>query len=141
VTVKGARIVQKVDGLWIYPTKQQIAASPNGYSLLAKLTLPHIRVDEAMNSITALTNLGTVQVRINDIVATREDLQTLDMQGIEHIEFIDNPDIFGFTEDTVARIINKKTCFPFDFRTLIRIFTASFRNFVVVFVLFFNVYV
>jgi hypothetical protein len=106
VTVKGARIVQKVDGLWIYPTKQQIAASPNGYSLLAKLTLPHIRVDEAMNSITALTNLGTVQVRINDIVATREDLQTLDMQGIEHIEFIDNPDIFGFTEDTVARIIN-----------------------------------
>jgi hypothetical protein len=93
VTVKGARIVQKVDGQWIYPTKQQIAASPNGYSLLAKLTLPHIRVDEAMNSITALTNLGTAQVRINDIVATREDLQTLDMQGVEHIEFIDNPGV------------------------------------------------
>ena len=28
VTVKGARIVQKVDGQWIYPTKEQIAASP-----------------------------------------------------------------------------------------------------------------
>jgi hypothetical protein len=42
VTIKGARIVQKVDGQWIYPTQQQIAASPNGYSLLAKLTLPHI---------------------------------------------------------------------------------------------------
>ena len=64
VTVKGSRIVQKVDGQWIYPSKQQIETSPNGYSLLAKLTLPHIRVDEAMNSITALTNLGTVQVRI-----------------------------------------------------------------------------
>ena len=93
VTVKGARIVKKVDGQWIYPTKQQISASPNGYSLLAKLTLPHIRVDEAMNSITSLTNLGTVQVRINDIVATREDLQTLDMKGIDHIEFIDNPGV------------------------------------------------
>ena len=104
VTVKGARIVQKVDGQWIYPTKQQIAASPNGYSLLAKLTLPHIRVDEAMNSITALTNLGTVQVCINDIVATREDLQTLDMQGIEHVEFIDNPSVrYG---EGIAYIIN-----------------------------------
>ena len=104
ITVKGPRVVQKVDGQWIYPTKQQIATSPNGYSLLAKLTLPHIRVDEAMNSITALTNLGTVQVRINDIVATREDLQTLDMQGIEHIEFIDNPGVrYG---EGIAYIIN-----------------------------------
>ena len=37
VTVKGARVVQKVDGQWIYPTKQQIAASPNGCSLQAYL--------------------------------------------------------------------------------------------------------
>ena len=106
VTVKGARTIQKVDGQWIYPTKQQIENSANGYSLLAKLTLPHIRVDEAMNSITALTNLGTVQVRINDIIASREDLQTLDMQGIDHIEFIDNPGVrYG---EGVAYIINIK---------------------------------
>ena len=110
VTVKGARIVQKVDGQWIYPTKEQIAASPNGYSLLAKLALPHIRVDEAMNSITALTNLGTVQVRINDIVATREDLQTLDLLGIEHIEFIDNPGVrYG---EGITYIINIKVKKP-----------------------------
>ena len=110
VTVKGARIVQKVDGQWIYPTKEQIEASPNGYSLLAKLALPHIRVDEAMNSITALTNLGTVQVRINDIVATREDLQTLDLLGIEHIEFIDNPGVrYG---EGIAYIINIKVKKP-----------------------------
>ncbi|MBR1400226.1 MAG: TonB-dependent receptor [Prevotella sp.] len=104
VTVKGARTIQKVDGQWIYPTKQQIESSTNGYSLLAKLTLPHIRVDEAQNSITALTNLGTVQVRINDIIASREDLQTLDMQGIDHIEFIDNPGV-RYGED-IAYIIN-----------------------------------
>ena len=106
VTVNGARIIQKVDGQWIYPTKQQIENSPNGYSLLAKLSLPHIRVDEAMNSITALTNLGTVQVRINDVIASREDLQTLDMQGIERIEFIDNPGV-RYGED-IAYVINIK---------------------------------
>ena len=106
VTIKGAHIVQKVDGLWIYPTTQQIATSPNGYSLLAKLTLPHIRVDETANSLTALTNLGTVQVRINDIIASREDLLTLDMQGIEHIEFIDNPGV-RYGKD-IAYVINIK---------------------------------
>ena len=110
VTVKGARTIQKVDGQWIYPTKQQIEHSPNGYSLLAKLTLPHIRVDEAMSSITALTNLGTVQVRINDIIASREDLQTLDVQGIDHIEFIDNPGVrYGMG---IAYIINIKVKKP-----------------------------
>ena len=110
VTVKGARTIQKVDGQWLYPTKQQIENSANGYSLLAKLTLPHIRVEEAMNSITALTNLGTVQVRINDIIASREDLQTLDMQGIDHIEFIDNPGVrYG---EGVAYIIDIKVKKP-----------------------------
>ena len=110
VTVKAARTVQKVDGQWIYPTKQQIESSANGYSLLAKLTLPHIRVDEAMNSITALTNLGTVQVRINDVIATREDLQTLDMQGVDHIEFIDNPGVrYG---EGIAYIIDIKVKRP-----------------------------
>ena len=88
VTVKGARTVQKVDGQWIFPSNQQLEASPNGYSLLAKLTLPHIRVDEAMGSITALTNLGTVQVRINDVVASREDLLALDKPGVRYGEGI-----------------------------------------------------
>ena len=44
VTVKGAPVVQKVDGQWIYPTKQQIAASANGYSLSAKLTQPQCQL-------------------------------------------------------------------------------------------------
>ncbi len=110
VTVKGARTIQRVDGQLLYPTKQQIDNSANGYSLLAKLTLPHIRVDEAMNSITALTNLGTVQVRINDVIASREDMQTIDMQGIDHIEFIDNPGVrYG---EGIAYVINIKVKKP-----------------------------
>lgn len=106
VSVKGARTVQKVDGQWIYPTKQQLENSTDGYSLLAKLSLPHIRVNEAMNSITALSNLGSVQVRINDIVATREDLLSLDMKAIERIEFIDNPSL-RYGEETAYVIIFK----------------------------------
>ena len=110
VTVKAARVVQQVDRMRIYPSKQQIESSANGYSLLAKLTLPHIRVDEAMSSITALTNLGNVQVLINDVIASRDDLLALDMQGIDHIEFIDKPGVrYG---DDVAYIINIKVKKP-----------------------------
>lgn len=109
VTVEGARTVKTVEGMWLYPTQQQIEHSANGYSLLAKLTLPHIRVDEAMNSITPLTHLGTVQVRINDIIASREDLLALDMQGIHHIEFIDNPGVrYGEGIAYMINIIVKK---------------------------------
>ena len=45
VTVKGSKIVQRVDGQTIYPTRQQLESSTNGYSLLSKLTLPHLRID------------------------------------------------------------------------------------------------
>ncbi len=104
VTVKGARVVQRVDGQTIYPTRQQLDGSTDGYSLLAKLTLPHLRIDPAMHSITALSNLGGVQVRINDIMASKEDLLSLDMKAVKHIDYIDNPGIrYG---EGVAYVIN-----------------------------------
>lgn len=104
VTVKAARTVQKVDGTWIFPTRRQLESSPNGYSLLAKLALPHIRVDEALSSITALSSIGGVQVRINDVAASKEDLLGLDMAGVQRVEFIDNPSLrYG---EGVAYVIN-----------------------------------
>ena len=110
VAVKAARTVQKEDGMWLFPTRQQLESSADGYSLLAKLALPRIRVDEAANSITALTNLGSVQVRINDVVATREDLLAMDMRGVQRVEFIDNPGLrYG---EGIAYVINFKVRKP-----------------------------
>ena len=110
VTVKAARTVQKADGMWVYPTRQQLENSTDGYSLLSKLALPRIRVDETLSSITALTNLGSVQVRINDVVATREDLLALDMRGVQRVEYIDNPGLrYG---EGIAYVINIKVRKP-----------------------------
>ena len=108
VAVKAARTVQQADGMWVFPTKQQLESSPNGYSLLAKLSLPHIRVDEAMSSITALSSIGGVQVRVNDVVATKEDLLALDMAGVQRVEFVDNPGLrygegLGYVINLVVR--------------------------------------
>lgn len=115
VTVLGAKVVGRVDGQTIYPTRQQLNSSTNGYSLLSKLTLPHLRVDPVMHSITALSNLGSVQVRINDIVASKEDLLALDMKAIRHIDYIDNPGVrYGEGVAYVVNIIVKKPVSGYD---------------------------
>ena len=92
VVVEGARVVQQADRQVIYPTRQQLEHSTSAYSLLQKLTLPHIRIDEATHTITALSNSG-VEVRINDLNASRDDLLSLDMEAVERIEFIDHPGV------------------------------------------------
>ncbi len=93
VTIQGSKVVQRVDGQTIYPTRQQLESATDGYSLLSKLMLPHLRIDPAMHTITALSNQGGVQVRINDVIATKEDLLALDMKAVQHIDYIDNPGV------------------------------------------------
>ena len=109
VTVKGARTIQRTDGQWIYPTRQQLEASTNGYTLLAKLTLPHLRVDPTMHTIAALSNSGSVQIRINDMVASQQDLLSLDVKAVQRIEYLDNPGLrYGEGIAYVVNIIVKK---------------------------------
>ena len=104
ITVKGSKVVQRVDGQTIYPTRQQLESSTNGYSLLSKLTLPHLRIDPVMHTVTALTNVGSVQVRINNIIASKEDLLTLDVKAVQHIDYMDNPGVrYG---EGIAYVVN-----------------------------------
>lgn len=109
VTVKGAKTVQRADGQWIYPSRQQLEHSTNGYLLLSKLTLPHLRVDPVQHTITALSNLGSVQVRINGIVASQEDLLALDVKAVQRIEYIDNPGVrYGEGTAYVVNMVVRK---------------------------------
>ena len=104
VTVRGARVQQRTDGQWIYPSEQQLENATDGYSLLAKLALPNVRVDQAMHTVASAMNLGEVQVRINDIPATQEELLALELKGVERVEFVDRPGL-RYGED-VACVIN-----------------------------------
>ena len=56
VTVNASRIVNKANGMIIIPTESQRKAATNGYSMLGKIGLPDIRIDETKHSITALGN-------------------------------------------------------------------------------------
>ena len=71
VVVKAAKVVNKMDGMELYPTEVQKKSSTNGYEILQKLSLPNIKIDAASHQVSAADNKGEVQVRINGIVVGR----------------------------------------------------------------------
>lgn len=93
VKVEAARVVSKPNGQYIMPTEAQRLGSANGYGLLAKLGLARVRVDEVMHTVTAADNLGTVQLRINGALASREDLLALDPKLVTRIDYVSNPGV------------------------------------------------
>ncbi len=93
VTVQADRVVNQPDGWLIYPTAVQKTSSHTGYSLLQKMSLPNIRVDEIGHSISAIDNKGDVQLRINGIVVDQAEMLSLDPHTIRKVEFIDQPGV------------------------------------------------
>lgn len=107
VTIEATRVIQKPDGQLIFPSKTQRNSSTNGYSLLAKLSLPRIRINETMYTITALNNNGDVQIRINGVIATKTELINMNPKLVKNIEFIDNPGVrYG---ENVGYVLNIRT--------------------------------
>ena len=104
VTVKAAKVVNKADGMIIYPTDAQKQASNNGYSILEKLTLANLRIDNISHSIIAIDNRGGVQIRINGIVVGKQEMLALNPKDISKIDFINNPGVrYG---DGIAYVID-----------------------------------
>lgn len=93
VEIKADRIIKKTDGMLLYPSEQQKTSSRSGYSLLQQLTLPNIRVDEVGHTISAIDQRGSVQIRINGIIADKAEMLSLDPKSIRTIHFIDNPGV------------------------------------------------
>ncbi len=107
VVVKAARIVDKVDGKLIFPSEVQKRNSHSGFSLLNKLSLPNIRVNELAHTVTAIDQRGAVQLRINGIIATVRDVQALDVASVSRIDYIDAPGV-RYGQD-IAYVIDIRT--------------------------------
>ena len=104
VEIKAAKVIHKPDGQIIYPTETQKNASHSGYSILQKLSLPNIRVDEVSQSLSAIDGRGSIQLRINGIIVGREEMLALSPGSISRIDFIDNPEVrYG---EGIAYVIN-----------------------------------
>lgn len=103
VVVKAARVIHKVDRDIILPNAKIKENSSNGYDLLRKLHLPNLKVNEAQQSISSY--LGGVQVRINDIKATVQDILALQPNDVTRIEYIDDPGV-RYGDAGLAVVIN-----------------------------------
>ena len=109
VTVKAAKVVNKPDGVTIYPTDVQKQASNNGYSLLQKLTLANLRVDNINHSISTIDNRGDVQLRVNGIIVGKQEMLALNPKDIAKINYINNPGVrYGEGIASVIDIIIRK---------------------------------
>lgn len=105
--VEGKRMEQKNDRLWIYPSKAEIENSTTVFSLLKKLPLKHVTVNDISNSISS--PYGVVQIYINDAPASHQDLLSLNLKLIRRIELIDLPGIrYGENTAAVIRVITRK---------------------------------
>lgn len=126
VTVKAAKVVNKADGMIIYPTDAQKQSSNNGYSILEKLTLANLRIDNISHSITAIDNRGGVQIRINGIVVGKPEMLALNPKDISKIDFVNNPSVrYG---DGIAYVIDIVTRRKGSGYTIGTDFTSAFTT-------------
>ena len=110
VTVKASKVVNKADGMIIYPTDVQKQTSNNGYSILEKLTLANIRIDNISHTITAIDNRGSVQLRVNGIVVGKQEMLALNPKDIAKINFINNPGVrYGESIAYVIDIVTRRS--------------------------------
>ena len=108
VTVQAAKVVNKADGLLIYPTNAQKQGSNNGFSILEKLSLANLRIDHVNHAVTAIDNRGEVQLRVNGVVVGKQEMLALDPKDVVKIDFVNNPGVrygegIAYVVDIVTR--------------------------------------
>ena len=109
VTIEGARVMNTVDGLRYYPTQTLKEHSSDTWQLLQGLALPALTVDVMRHSVTGPPLQGDVQIRVNDVVASREDLMALNPRDIERVEYTDHPGVrYGQDVGYVVNIITRR---------------------------------
>lgn len=104
VTVEAARVVEKVDRQIIFPTKEQVKTASNGYDLLDNLSLPTIIVNRAERKVLSLKG-GDVQIRINDVKASMQDVLALQPDEVTKVEFINVPGL-KYRDSNLDAVIN-----------------------------------
>lgn len=108
VVVKGDPVIRKVDRQMVLPTSGQKKASTNGVSLLQHLQLSSLTVNPLDKSVK--TNYGDeVQLRINGVEATKDEVVAIRPADVIRIEYHDNPGLrYGNVAAVVDYIVKKK---------------------------------
>jgi hypothetical protein len=102
VTVTATSVIHKYDRSISFPNGKQIEKSNNGLSLLQNMMLPEISVNPLQKTIATVDNTS-LQLRINDVKATINEVNALSPKDIIRVECINNP---GLRYDNVGKVLN-----------------------------------
>lgn len=109
VTVSADPVIRKIDRQIITPSEQQRRASTNGINLIIALNLPRISVSTLNNTIN-IDGQDAVQLRINGVEVTTEEVLALNPQNISRVEYIDNPGMrYGGVKAVMNYIVKYRT--------------------------------
>lgn len=90
VTVRASRVIRKSDRQIVFPSNGQKERSVNGLDLTQRLSLPRVFVNVSQGSI-GMSGGETLQLRINGVEATPQEVQALSPADIRRVEYHDNP--------------------------------------------------
>ncbi|MFT3995012.1 MAG: TonB-dependent receptor [Dysgonomonas sp.] len=103
VTVTGNRIINKVDRQVIMPDSMQVKSSVTAFDLLSNMAISGLNIDP-VNRTVKIRN-EDVQLRINGIRATIEEVVALRAQDILRVEYFEDPGV-RFGNENVGAVVN-----------------------------------
>lgn len=109
VVVEGDAVINKIDRQIILPTTAQRKVSTNGISLLQHMQVPSLVIDPLDKSVK--TGSGKdVQLRINGVESTKDEVLAINPSDVVRIEYHDMPGLrYGNAAAVVDYIVKKKT--------------------------------
>ncbi len=106
VSVYSQSMSMNADRMTFFPSGQVREKSQDAIDVMRLLNMPELKFDLANHTFSSLRN-GALQIRIDGVVSTQQDLEAVQPQDIAKIEYITNPGIiYG---DNVAAVILVKT--------------------------------
>lgn len=103
VTVTANRIINKVDRQIILPDSMQIKSSVNAFDLLSNMSLARLNIDPVNQTLKVANE--DVQLRINGVRATVQEVAALRSKDILRVEYFEDPGV-RFGNENVGAVIN-----------------------------------
>lgn len=103
ITITGQRIIDKIDKQIIFPDRLQVESSVNAFELLSNMNLSRLVIDPVNRTVKA--GMEGVQLRINGVKVTVQEVGGLRAKDIAHIEYYDDPGV-RFGNEGVGAVVN-----------------------------------
>lgn len=102
VSVVASNVVHQLDRQILFPNKTQLKVSSNGVSLLQNMQLSMISINTMDNTIQTVMG-SEVELRINGVKATLQEIKAILPKDVEKIEYHDSP---GMRYGNVGAVID-----------------------------------